>query len=1416
MDSNKLKNPAYLFEVSWEVCNKVGGIHTVISTKALNMVKEYSNSHILIGPDVWRYTEQNPEFIDDQRLFRSWRQRAAKEGLRIKVGRWNVVGEPIVILVDFSVFITQKDGIFASFWEKYKLDSISGQWDYIEPALFGYAAGKVIESFVNYNCTLRQRIIAQFHEWMTGAGLLYLKSALPQVGCVFTTHATVLGRCVAGNNLPLYGELKNYVPDELARHFNVISKQSLEKAAAHNADCFTTVSDITAVECAHFLDRNVDIVTPNGFENVFTPHEEQWEAKRKAGREKFLQVAQALLGCPVDEDALLVGISGRYEFRNKGIDVFIDAMGRLNRENDLKKEILAFILVPAGHNGPNKELVHNMEMPYQFVKGNTTYLTHYLSDESNDPVMNRIKALNLNNSGADRVKIFFVPCYLNGNDGVFNMPYYDLLIGMDLTVFPSYYEPWGYTPLESLAFKVPTLTTTLAGFGLWVNEHYNMMHPGIDIVNREDGDNNSVVAAIADWVRNYAVTDAEGVEKMRENAKDVSRIALWDNLITYYKQAYNIAMNKVNDRLKDLPMSNLNQNISFIERQLTVNTPSWVSVMIHRAIPEKLIALEELSKNLWWCWHEEARELFRMINVEKWRECGHNPIMLLDSISLNRYKQLENDAEFVKKLDEVYKHFKAYMAGKEKMSGDGVAYFSMEYGLHTSLKIYSGGLGILAGDYLKEASDKGTKITAVGLLYRYGYFTQKLSATGEQEAEYESQDFMKIAVTPVRDEKGNWILVNLVFPGRNLYARIWRVDVGRIELYLLDTDFEDNLPEDRSITHHLYGGDWENRLKQELLLGCGGIQALRKLGIEASTYHCNEGHAAFTGLERLKEYISEKHLTLAEALEVVRSSSLFTTHTPVPAGHDAFSESMLRTYISHYADRLKISWEQLLGLGKINVDDPNEKFSMSFLAANLAQEVNGVSWLHGEVSKDIFKGMWPGYMPEELHISYVTNGVHYPTWAAPEWKKIEESLFGEDFKNHNYDKKCFEGIFKVPDGVVAEVRNKLRKRLIDHIKHRLLMDGLTASYFTTRQVLQIQETLRDDILTIGFARRFATYKRAHLLFMNLERLDEIVNNSTHPVQFIFAGKAHPADKAGQDLIKRIVEVSKYPQFLGKVIFLPNYDMDLAKKMVQGVDVWMNTPTRPQEASGTSGEKAAMNGVMHFSVLDGWWVEGYRPDAGWMLPMKRTFENQVMQDELDSEMIYNIIDDEIAPCFYDKDDNGQSSKWIRTIKNTIAYVASNFTTNRMLDDYERQYYVPMSERYHKMIADNYAMATEIAEWKSKVTREWGNIELVSFDSPDRTRQVIALGKSYHGELKLEMGELNMNEVGVELVVAEQKDGRQIIREKHDFTPVSQEGSVALYRIEVTADAPGLLMWGVRIYPKNALLPHRQDFALVKWL
>ncbi|MFK8264985.1 alpha-glucan family phosphorylase [Capnocytophaga cynodegmi] len=1407
-------NPDYVFETSWEVCNKVGGIHTVISTKALSITKKFKNKYILIGPDVWQHTESK-EFVENKDLFKSWKAKAESEGLRVRVGNWNIPGNPIVILVDFARYISNKNEILRYYWDTYKLDSLNSSWDYIESVLFGYASAKVIESFVKFNTASRENVLCHFHEWMTGSGVLYIEDKMPKIGSVFTTHATVVGRSIAGNGYPLYDNMKGYNPEEMAYRFGVQHKHFLEKAAAKTADTFTTVSELTANEALHFLGRKTDIITPNGFEDSIVPAAKTFDKKRKEAKKQLHKVAQALVGYSVSEDTKIVAISGRYEFRNKGIDAFIDSLGALNRSAKNKKELLAFVLIPTAHEGVNQGLLHNLENPQQAKENEQKHLTHYLSDTYNDQILRRIHEQQLFNRKEDKVKVIFCPSYLNGNDGVFNLSYYDLLIGVDGTVFPSYYEPWGYTPLESLAFKVPTITTSLAGFGKWVEQYYPEKQNAIEVISRNDGNYGDVVAEVTKNIASLLQMKDEDFETLRETAGKVSEIALWKNLSQHYFKTYELTLTSIEDRVINLPNIDT-EGSSALEKSKMVNTPVWRNIIIHRAIPKALQPLEELAKNLWWCWNNEASELFYSIDPVKWIDSRKNPIALLDTISLSRYKELENDAVFMKKLSKVYDDFQHYMAKKVEMDSPSVAYFSMEYGLHSSLKIYSGGLGILAGDYLKEASDKATKITGVGLLYRYGYFTQKLSSAGNQEADYEAQDFSKIPVTPVTEPNGKWLIVSVDLPQRTLYARVWRVDVGRIELYLLDTDFEDNRDDDRSVTHHLYGGDWENRLKQEMLLGLGGIKMLRKLGIDTDVYHCNEGHAAFIGLERLSEYIQNDNLSFSEAMEVVRASSLFTTHTPVPAGHDFFEEGMLRAYIENYTEKLHVNWEQILALGKIDLYNPKEKFSMSNLAANLSQEVNGVSWLHGEVSRDIFKYLWPGYMPEELHISYVTNGVHKPTWTAGLWKEIENEVFGEDFKTHTYDPKSFEGIYKVSDKRIWEVKTELRAKLLRRVEQKLRLEKNTP-YFSPKQLIEIKENLRKDILTIGFARRFATYKRAHLLFTNIDRLDKIVNNPERPVQFIFAGKAHPADKAGQDLIKHIVEISKLPQFLGKILFIPNYDMELARHMVQGVDVWMNTPTRPQEASGTSGEKAAMNGVMHFSVLDGWWVEGYREDAGWALPMERAYESQEYQNEMDAETIYNIIEDEIAPAFYEKDRDGISQRWCSFIKNTIAKVAVNFTTTRMLTDYENQFYYPMSERVASLKKNNYATAIEISAWKRKVSQEWDNIKVVEVITPNKNKQLISIGKNYKGQITLDIGDLKVSDIGVELVIAkEDKDGRIKVVDKKEFTPVSQEGSKGVYVLEVVTDYPGSLQLAVRIFPKNDLLPHRQDFALVKWL
>ena len=1412
--SNTNQMPDHLFEVSWEVCNKVGGIHTVIATKALTVTKRMGDNYIVVGPDLMQES-QNPEFEADDTLMTAWRESLYEEGIRVRIGRWNVEGRPIAILIDFKSLISQKDDVLKRLWEDYHVDSISGQWDYVEPVLFGYAAGIVIKSYAESFCSSTDKIVAHFHEWMTASGGLYLRKNASYVATVFTTHATVAGRCIAGNGLALYTDLHKFNADDLARRYNVTAKHSIEKMAAMYHDAFLTVSDITANECKYLLGREVTHITPNGFENDFVWQGEEYVAKRTAARKAMIEVAEACYGTKFEKEPLIIGTSGRYEYHNKGLDLFMESLKRL-ASCALDREILAYVTVPAANNGPRADLVRHLADKEQAIDAaQWKYSTHYLENRQWDPVSQAIRGSILETKDS-KVKVIFVPSYLNGADGVFNMNYYEMLSGMDLTAYPSYYEPWGYTPLESVAFSVPTITSNLSGFGLWAVKQAD--HSGVEVISRDDNNDAYAVEQIVAATLRFMQLDQEQVKAVRQSAYDLSKKALWEKFYKHYERAYAEALENSTARISTITEDggNYTEQINFVRQQLTSNKPSWHRMMVEKRLPSRLSALETISRNLWWSWTQDARDLFESIDPELWNKVDRNPIALLDKLSLERINELENDKEFLVRLDGVAAQLEAYMTEEPDGKSAKVAYFSMEYGLHSSLKIYSGGLGILAGDYLKEASDKNVPMVAVGLLYRYGYFTQQLSAQGSQVATYEAQNFAKLPISPVRDEAGNWVTIQIAFPGRTLSARVWRCQVGRTDLFLLDTDYEANRDEDRQITYYLYGGDWENRLKQELLLGVGGIRALEKMGVKQQVYHCNEGHAAFIGIERIRNLIAKRRLSFSEAMEVVRASSLFTTHTPVPAGHDAFPESMMRQYMSHYPDVLGITWEQFINLGKTNPNDPNERFSMSVLACNLSQEVNGVSWLHGEVSKEILGNMWPGYFKNELHIGYVTNGVHFPTWVASNLRRLYERYFPKGFNGHVYNIPEWQGVHKIDDAELWQERMALKTRLINHIRNRY-SDPKQVRCDSPRQMVQIVERIRPDVLTIGFARRFATYKRAHLLFTNLERLSALVNNKERPVQFIFAGKAHPHDKPGQDLIKRIVEVSSMPEFVGKIVFLQNYDMELARRMVQGVDVWLNTPTRPLEASGTSGEKCVMNGVMQFSVLDGWWVEGYKEGAGWMLPMERSFTEQRFQDELDAEMIYNTIEDQIVPMYYDRTEDGVPHRWVNAVKKCVADIASNFTMNRQLIDYEDRFYNKLAVRKEQMVENNYRMAREMAAWKRKVSAAWDDVKILGVQRVELDNEAIFVDKKYLYEVTLDVASLRAEDLGVELVVAKQIEAGEPVNvvATKPLEIKSVNGQEVTFSIDYTPARTGSFDVALRVYPKNDRLPHRMDFALVKW-
>ena len=924
---------------------------------------------------------------------------------------------------------------------------------------------------------------------------------------------------------------------------------------------------------------------------------------------------------------------------------------------------------------------------------------------------------------------------------------------------------------------IPTLTSDVSGFGKFVQQNF-AGNEAVTVVPRQEGDANKVIDEIVSSMRRFLNLTEKGMTEISEAALQVAEKLLWKDLIVNYQKAWDVALEKSGGRhymMEPVPYADMMHEVAYQKN----DSPSWKKVLVKPIYSPEMQKLEELSRNIWWCWNVDAIELFESIDPEAWKVTEQNPVALMGGLTLEQIKDLEDNEDFIERLNKVYDQFKQYMA-QPCPSKDMIAYFSMEYGLMKSLKIYSGGLGILAGDYMKQASDSNANMVGIGLLYRHGYFAQEITVSGEQRADYIPQKFSQLPLQPVLNENGEWVKVSIAFPGRSVYAKAWRVNVGRVGLYLLDTDIEENSPEDRGITSRLYGGDSEMRIKQEMFLGVGGIRLLEAIGLKPTIYHCNEGHAAFSGLERLRVYINKHNLDFDVALELVRASTLFTTHTPVPAGHD------------------------------------DEKFSMSVLATNLSQEVNGVSKIHGRVSREMFQSLWPGYFAEENHIGHVTNGVHLPTWSNRLWQRLYKLTFGPDYIDHQSDVNMWKQINDVPDAAIWDIRRQLKHELVAYLSEKIKED-MRQRQESPKLIMQTVNNLNENALIVGFARRFATYKRAHLLFGNLERLSQLVNDPKRPVIFLFAGKAHPNDKAGQDLIKMIIDISRRPEFIGKILFVSNYDMELGARLTSGVDVWLNTPTRPLEASGTSGEKAVMNGVLNFSVLDGWWAEGYCPDAGWAIQEKRTYQDQRYQDEMDAETIYNTLENEIVPLYYARNVQEIPTGWVAAMKKCLNEISPRFTMKRMMDDYFNQYYNKLIERTNWMRANRYQKAFEINAWKNHIRANWDKVEVKSLMLPDTNVRPLTFGEQFVAEITLLTPDLEPGDLAIELLFG--KKNNEAVNEIASVEKMklvdSGDGWVKYY-IKVPITRAGVYNFTFRVYPTNPMLPHRQDFPLVKWI
>ena len=847
-------------------------------------------------------------------------------------------------------------------------------------------------------------------------------------------------------------------------------------------------------------------------------------------------------------------------------------------------------------------------------------------------------------------------------------------------------------------------------------------------------------------------------------------------------------------------------------------------ITVNPQLPKRINKLGEIANNLWWSWNSEFLKLFKRIDNDLWENSSKNPVKFLKHVSQERLEAVSKDIMFLKDYDKVVENFEDYMKSKNTWfsnkypnnKNDLIAYFSAEYGLDETIPIYSGGLGILSGDHLKSASDLGIPLVAIGLLYKNGYFHQKIDGAGHQETEYHDIDLYDLPIHPVKDENGEDMMIYIKFPKRRIYLKVWQINVGRVKLYLLDSDIEKNNPEDRDVTLRLYGGDQEMRIRQEIVLGMGGVNFLtRKLGVNPTVYHMNEGHSAFLTVELIKNIMKEKEVSFEVAKDIVSSKTVFTTHTPVPAGNDIFPLSLVEKYFKEFWPRIGLTREEFLKLGMKPCKELEAGFNMGILALKIAGKKNGVSKLHGAVSRELFSEVWPEIAANESPIGYVTNGIHTCSWLDPNLKKLYNKYLIPYWQDNIQNQSTWEKVKNIPDEKLWEIHQNRKTKLIRLVKENTT-ERLRRSGYSYEEINSIISKLDVNTLTIGFARRFATYKRATLIFKDLERITQILNNENRPIQLIFAGKAHPADKEGQDLIKYIHEVSMMPQFKGKIFLLENYNIAMSRYLISGVDVWLNNPRRPMEASGTSGQKASVNGVINFSVLDGWWAEGYNQENGWTIGTNAEYESYEAQDVADSQSMYRTLEEKIVPLYYDRDKNGISKTWIEKMKNSIISTGGKYSTSRMLIDYTNNYYMPLCNLYNKyyMNVDNVA---EYNNWKHELFENWKDIKIEQENNLDNI--TLDAGNNIEVKCSVEVPNINIENISVECYYGKILENG--IVENVEIIPMKmidedEENKKYTFSAKIELKTGGNYGYTFRVMPKHEMLLEPANLNLVKWI
>jgi phosphorylase/glycogen(starch) synthase len=1415
-----VKGPSgHLFEVSWEVTNMVGGIHTVLASKASFMNgpdSVYGDLYTVIGPDLHGEAQANPAFLPEE-FSPEWTRALAARGLRVRQGRWDVPGRPRCLLVDFSETYTRKDAVLSWLWEKYQVDSRMGGWDYIEPVLFSYTAGQVIACLVA-DCIAGENIpvMSQWHEWMVAAGMLVLKAEAPEVASVFTTHATILGRSYVGTGRPLPERMTVEEAASVAQELGIPSKHSMESAAAKAADCFTTVSGVTAREAGMFLGRTPDLLLPNALGEGFPHPMFREEDSVSASRVSLFNLAELVTGQALDRDrTLLWATSGRYEYVNKGVNMVVDALSDLREPLRARgRQVVCFMLLPAGVTGPDEALLRARREETRVSPPRIS--THALQDPDHDPLLTHLRKNALANEAEDPVKVVFVPIYLDGRDPFVVRTYFEFLPAFDLTLFPSHYEPWGYTPLEAIASGVPTITSDLAGFGQWILSGPFRDSPAVQVLARAGQSYEASRRALGEQLLRMADLDPKGRQGLRVEARRVASYATWAHFGLHYLEAHAFAYRARLKRHHGLSRRRPREEQEGRPYRLGSRSergnaaPNLQPFVVRTRLPEALQGLRGLAHNLWWSWTPHAERLFSELDPELWEACGRNPVRLLDALPQEALDDRARNAAYRRRLAGILSELEGYLKERRAVTAHPeVAYLCMEYGLHQCLPLYSGGLGVLAGDHLKAASDAKVPLVAVGLAYRSGYFRQLIDGQGNQVEEPVPNDFAAMPMEPVeREGKPLTVFVNL--PGGGVALRVWRIRVGAVRLHLLDADHAENRPEFRALTRNLYGGDLEMRLRQEILLGIGSLKVLDALNFAPRAIHLNEGHAAFAVLWRAAVLVASQGLSFPEAMEFVRQTTLFTTHTPVPAGHDTFPEDLMRPHFSRFETLLGKSWESIMGLGRQDPKDMNQPFSMTVLALRGARRVNAVSRLHRRVSQEMFHSLLPGHLRSEVPVGHVTNGVHAPTWLAPEMQALLQAPRRSGIGVRPGNPALVRGL---PDKDLWAVRQALKRSLLAYVQRRLEQTWRRRNE-SPAVLARIARGLQGDPLVVGFARRFVPYKRATLLFRDPGRLAALAGQADRPLLFLLAGKAHPKDKMGKDLLREIHALSLRKEFLGRVVLLEDYDLVLARHLVQGCDVWLNTPVRPLEASGTSGMKSALNGGINLSVLDGWWAEAYNGRNGWAIGQEHTYENQEMQDNLDSDHLYTLLEHEVIPAYFDQGRRQSPAAWMPRLKESMVTALGHFTAGRMVEEYRDLFYRPLARSHQEHVKGDFLKVRDICAARKRLREAWEGVRVEKVDADAFASGPLFPGCPVDVAVRVRHAGIEPGDLGVELVIDEPGgDGEPL--KVFPLRHISSEGTVGLWKGNYRPERTGSKGYGIRVVPRGSAEGPDLSLALVRW-